>query len=122
MREPLSVNEALDDLRDLEGNDVHIQGILHFEFEDVALYHHPVDERKEGYDSSIWIEVGMGSLGFNTETCTCLNGKLVSVHGTLFGPPQGFEGCGHMNLWPAAVLARTLERAGVDIDVTEVGQ
>jgi len=110
MREPLSVNEALDELLELEHSDVHVQGILHFEFEDVALYHHPKAERKEGYDSSIWIEVGMGSLGFNTETCNRLNGQLVSVHGTLFGPSPSSGGCGHGSLWPAAVLARTLER------------
>ena len=86
MNELLSVNEALADLSALEGLDVRIQGVLHFEFEDVALYHHPKAERKDGYDSSIWLEVGTGSLGFNTETCTRLNGKLVSVHGTLFSP------------------------------------
>lgn len=111
MRETLSVNEALDDLLELEENDVHIQGILHFEFEDIALYHHPKAERKDGYDSSIWIDVGMGSLGFNTETCARLHGKLVSVHGTLFGPSPSFGGRGHGSLWPASVLARTLERA-----------
>ena len=111
MHEPLSVNGALADLSALEGDDLHVQGILHFEFEDVALYHHPKRERRDGYDSSIWLEVGMGSLGFNTETCTRLNGKLVSVQGTLYRPDPTFGGCGHGSLWPAVILARTLERA-----------
>ena len=111
MTEPLSVNAALFLLPTLDETDVKIRGILHFEFEDLALYHHPKSERKEGCGSSIWIEVGMGSLTFDEEACSRLNGKLVTVAGTLRSPDASFGGCGHMSLWPAAVLARTLERA-----------
>ena len=111
MTEPLSVNAALLNLSTLDGNDVQIKGILHFDFEDVALYHHPSSERKDGCDSSIWLGVGMGSLGFDQKTCARLNGKLVTVQGTLHSPDARFGGCGHMSLWPAALLARTLERA-----------
>lgn len=115
MPEALSVNAALEQLEALQGIDVQIQGILHFQFEDVALYHHPQAERKDGYDSSIWLDVGAGSLGFDTEACARLNGKLVSAQGTLFGPDPKFGGCGHGSLWPATMLARTLERAWVDL-------
>ena len=111
MTEPLSVNEALTALTTLNGNDVQIVGILHFEFEDVALYHHPKRERNDGEASSIWLDVGTGSLGFDPVACSRLNGKLVTVQGTLHGPDANFGGCGHMSLWPAVVRARTMERA-----------
>lgn len=110
MTQPLSVNAALSALPALDGNDVQIDGILHFEFEDVALYHYPKRERHDGYGSSIWLEVGTGSLGFDRAVCARLNGKRVTVQGTLYGPDAGFGGCGHMSLWPAVLLARTLER------------
>ena len=111
MTEPLSVNGALLMLPTLDGMNVHLRGILHFEFEDVALYHHPKMERKAGYGSSIWLDIGTGCLGFNQDACSRLNGKLVIVHGILRSPDPNFGGCGHMSLWPAVVLARTLERA-----------
>ncbi|MDC8760666.1 hypothetical protein [Janthinobacterium fluminis] len=110
--EPLSVNEAISRLVELDGSDVHIEGILHFEFEDVAIYHFPVFEREVGYSSSIWLEVGSGSLDFDPKVCARLDGKRVSVRGKLLSPDPGFDGCGHMSLWPAAMLARTLDCAG----------
>lgn len=111
MTEPLSVNQALAALTTLDGNDVQIEGILHFEFEDVAIYHHPERDRNDGYASSIWLAVGTGSLGFDQVVCSRLNGKLVTVQGTLRAPDAKFGGCGHMSLWPAVVQARTMERA-----------
>ena len=110
MTKTLSVNAALSALPTLEGHDVQINGILHFGFEDVALYHYPKRERNDGYRSSIWLDVGNGSPGFNREICSRLDGKRVTVQGSLHGPDLGFDGCGHMSLWPAVLLARTLER------------
>ena len=107
---PLSVNEALSRLDELRDSDVEIEGILHFDFEDVAIYHFPVAERADGYDSSIWLEVGSGSLAFDPKVCARLNGKRVSVRGNLLSPEAGFDGCGHMSLWPATLLARTLDQ------------
>jgi hypothetical protein len=107
---PLSVNEAISRLVELADSDVEIEGILHFGFEDVAIYHFPVAEQSDGYESTIWLEVGSGSLAFDTKICARLHGKLVSVRGKLLSPVPGFEGCGHMSLWPAALLARTLDR------------
>ncbi|UMR29124.1 hypothetical protein MJ904_18760 [Massilia sp. MB5] len=108
---PVSVNEAISGLGELHDTDVEIEGILHFELEDVAIYHFPVAEQVNGYDSSIWLAVGSGSLAFDPQICARLNGKRVSVRGKLLRPEPGFGGCGHMSLWPAAVLARTLDRA-----------
>ena len=110
MTESLSVNEALAALPTLDGTDVQIIGILHFEFEDVALYHHPQRDRNDGYASSIWLDVGTGSPGFDPVAASRLNGKLVTVQGTLHGPDATF-GCGHMGLWPAVVQVGTMEGA-----------
>ena len=107
----LSVNAAVEQLTTLMGTDVQIRGILSFGFEDVAIYHHPKAERRDDYKSSIWLEVGWGSLIFDEAVCRRLDGKLVDVQGTLFGPDPNFGGCGHMSLWPALLLARDLERA-----------
>ncbi|MFC7517867.1 hypothetical protein ACFQUU_22930 [Herbaspirillum sp. GCM10030257] len=108
---PISVNQAIDDLVVLDGQEVIVQGILHFDFEEVALYHFPTAQRRAAYDSSIWISTGTGSLGFNEEACKRLHGKRVTIEGRLLKPAPDLGGCGHMSLWPAELLARTLEPA-----------
>jgi hypothetical protein len=109
--EPLSVNQALARLDDLAGTDITVQGRLAFEFENVALYHVPSRERRVGCESSIWLSVACGSLAFDERLCARLSGKVVVVEGTLLKPKPFFGGSGHMSLWPAEILARTLERA-----------
>lgn len=110
MSEPLTINQAIENLPNLAGQDVSIRGILCFDFEDISISHYPKAERKGPYESSIWISTGVGSLGFDQRVCEKLHGKRVTVQGTLFGPDPRI-GCGHMGLWPAELLARTLERA-----------
>ena len=110
MPNPLSVNEALDRIDELAGSDICVRGILSFEFEDVSITHLPRAERRDGESSSIWLSTGHGALGFEHETCKSLSGKIVVVEGTLLKPEQPFDGCGHMSLWPAELMARTLER------------
>ncbi|WKB56030.1 hypothetical protein [Eleftheria terrae] len=55
MEHHLSVNQALARLAELDGQDISVQGILSFDFEDVCISHFPVAERSEGYRSSIWL-------------------------------------------------------------------
>ncbi len=117
MVESLTVNEALCELHSLAGNDVEIQGILHFELEDIAIYHHPKSDRKVGYDSSIWLETGMGSLGFSVDVCQRLNGKLVSVRGIRrrtvehpFGTLKAWMGSTHF-------LTKTLPRVKAEMSL-----
>ena len=112
MSQPLTVNQAVEQLSELTGNDVAITGILSFEFEDVSLNHFPIAERKDGYQSSIWLEAGLGSLGFDEKVCERLHGKRVTVQGRLLNANPSI-GAGHMGLWPAELLARVLERAEV---------
>jgi hypothetical protein len=111
INETLTVNQALDNLSKLLGHDVQIKGILHFDHEDIAIYHHPGSERKLAYESSIWLTTGSGSLGFDEKACMKFNGKMVTVAGFLIVPEQTSYGCGHMGLWPAELLTRTMTLA-----------
>lgn len=106
----LSVNEALTRLSELVGQDIRIQGILSFGFEEVCISQFPAAERADGYRSSIWLWVGTGSLGFDREACRRLDGKRVLVEGSLSAATPTM-GCGHMGGWPAELLVRTLTRA-----------
>ena len=106
-----SVNEVIEHLDGLVGKDVSVRGMLSFEFENTSLSHVPLFERAPGYDSSIWLTVGTGSLRFDTKVCERLRGKVVIVEGTLAKPDPRFGGCGHFSLWPAEIVARTLELA-----------
>jgi hypothetical protein len=110
MRQPLSINEALEQLDQLAGSDICVRGLLSFEFEDISITHLPSAERRNGEMSSIWLSTGTGALDFDQEKCESLSGKIVVVEGTLLKPGPPFAGCGHMSLWPAELLARTLER------------
>lgn len=109
MARPLSINEALDRLDELADTDICVRGILCFAFENRCLVHLPYAERRGGYSSSIWIEVGAGALQFDRRVCESLGGKRVIVEGTLIRPDPIFGG-GHMGLWPAEIVARTLRR------------
>lgn len=105
-----TVNEAIDLLDGLAGKDIKVRGLFTFEFENVSINHVPLFERGEGYASSLWLSVGTGSLSFDQQACKSLNGKVVIVEGTLLKPAANLGGCGHFSLWPAEILARTLER------------
>ncbi|MBB6052743.1 hypothetical protein [Armatimonas rosea] len=107
---PLSINQALDQLDSLAGTEVIVYGQLGFEFEHVALYHLPKAERRGEIESSLWISVGTGSLGFDRDVCRRWHGKTVRIEGKLLKPSPFFGGCGHGSLWPAEILARTIQR------------
>ena len=109
MDTPLRVNDVIDRLQELSGKDVVVQGLLHYRFEDVALYHVPLAEQRPDYGSSIWLTMGHGA-PFDPKLCESLDGKLVTVTGRVF-EPHSILGAGHTGLWPAQILPRTLEPA-----------
>jgi len=106
----LSVNQALAQLDVLNGKDIRVQCILSFDFEEVCVSHFSVAERHDNPRSSIWLAVGSGAMGFDKEVCRSLHGKRVVVEGT-FSAASATMGCGHMGMWPAELLARSLDRA-----------
>ncbi len=105
-----SVNEAIESLEWLAGKDITVRGLLSFQFENISLSHVLLADRAPGYASSIWLSVGNGTLNFDERICERLHGKVVIVEGTLLGPAPSLGGCGHFSLWPAKIVARTLER------------
>ncbi len=109
MNEPLSINHAIENLDALAGQEVSVRGIFRYQFENVRIDHYPSAERKDGSASSIWFSVDQGSTNVDERVCGQLNGKRVTVRGTLIaGDPH--MGRGHMGLWPAEILAKALER------------
>ena len=115
MRNTLSVNEALDQLDHLNGEPVCVYGILHFEFEHIALWHYPKAERRNAEPfgwttSSIWLSTGSGSVQLNERGLKQLHGHRVSVLGTLHAPDPHFGGCGHLSASPAEILVSSIDR------------
>lgn len=51
------------------------------------------------------------ALGLNLSTKKMRKRKILIVEGTLHRPASSLGGCGHFSLWPAEIVARTLERA-----------
>lgn len=109
MLEAFSVNQVIEQLETLAGQDITVTGLFSFGFEDVCIRHWPKAERHDDYESSIWLSTGSGALRFDMQTCERLSGRRVVVQGTLIKPNPFFKGCGHMSLWPAEIVARTLE-------------
>lgn len=111
----LSVNEALDKLGHLDGGPVTVHGILHFEFEHVAIWHYPKVERRDiepfgQASSSIWLSNGTGSVQLNESGLEKLHGHRVSVLGTLHAPDPRFGGCGHLSGTPAEIMVSSIDR------------
>lgn len=113
----LSINQALDQLENLAGTEVSVYGQLAFAFEHVAVYHLPKAERRGEIGSSLWISVSTGSLGFDRAVCERWHGKIVLIEGKLLKPNPFFGGCGHGSLWPAEILARTMQRYQYSLEV-----
>ena len=111
----LSVNEALDQLSLLNGRPVAVRGILHFDFEHVAIWHYPKIERRDvapfrSASSSIWLSSGSGSVQLNEKGLERLHGHRVSVLGILYAPDPILGGCGHMSCCPAEILVSSIDR------------
>jgi hypothetical protein len=115
MTNTLSVNEALDQLQRLNGAPVAVYGILHFEFEHIALWHYPKAQRRDvepfGWaSSSIWLSTGSGSVQLDERGLKQLHGHRVSVLGILHAPDPHFGGCGHLSASPAEIVVSSIER------------
>lgn len=107
----LTVNEALERLASLAGKTVAVRGILHYEFEEIAIWHYPKIERNDfDLPSAIWLGTGTGSLQFNPRGMEKLDRHRVIVLGTLYAPNPHLGGCGHMSALPAEILVSSIDR------------
>ena len=94
-----------------------VEGILHFEHEDISLNHWPKAEcHSTPYDSSIWIDTGNAAFTADENVLAKWAGKRVVVMGILHaalaqnpdfdGESSGF---GHMGMWMAMLAARRID-------------
>jgi hypothetical protein len=95
----LSIREAIEGVNTLNGQYVYFLGLLHSEFEGDCIIHYPKNEiTTDHYNSSIYISPAL-NFKFEEKTFRKWAGKRVIAGGTLYGPSEGFSGCGHMSLW-----------------------
>lgn len=110
----LSVNEAIERLRTLDGEQVALFGQLSLEFEGTELIHLPKSERSDGqdglYQSRVWTEFDMLAAERNEGQLDRLEGRQVILQGTLHAPNPEFGGCGHFALWPAKIRVASIEK------------
>jgi hypothetical protein len=118
MTNPRTVNQALDELVELDGKAAEIEGILVVESEGYHLLHYPKAERRPGptdgkiqYQPGIWLSFGTGSVQPNHVALSRWLGKRVRVHGlvrTIASLPDagslGRGGFGPWGFWPAPHL------------------
>jgi hypothetical protein len=121
MTNPLSVNEALDRITELNGMPVELEGILAVEPEGYHLLHYPNAERKPDhvdlsqrrYPHSVILAFGSGSLQPNQIALQRWIGKRVRVHGVLHSTPlpKGDEETVLMGLYtPARIEPYSVQR------------
>ena len=105
----------MDQLHRLSGEPVAVHGVLHFEFEHIAIWHYPKAERRDAEpfgqaSSSIWLSTGSGSVQLNERGLEKLHGHRVSVLGTLHAPDPRSGGCGHLSGTPAEIRVSSIDR------------
>ena len=111
----LTVNEAIDRLSELSGNDICISGELSLEFEGHCISHLPRAERLSDcgdgiYSSSIWTRFDLNAIGQREQWLYQFDARIVTVAGQLYGPEPGYDGCGHFCLWPAGIVVSMIQK------------
>ena len=114
MVNPISVNETIDRIIELNKQNVAVFGLLSLEFEGQCITHIPKSEcRSNGignYESSIWVNFDLNSIGQREQWLDQFDGRHVRLDGTLNGPRSGYDGCGHFSMWPAELTVTAIEK------------
>ena len=114
MLNPISVQDAIDRLAELAGQNVSVFGSLSLEFEGTCINHVPKSEARDAgagtYESSIWVNFDLSAIKQRMQWLDQFDGRHVRVTGKLAGPLQGYEGCGHFSLWPAELNVTSIEK------------
>lgn len=129
MTSPLTINEVFEQLAELDGQPLELEGILIADDSGgYEILHYPNSARipcfidgETEYRQSIWLAFGNGSLQPNKEALQRWSGKRVRVHGVMrsistLPTIEGFGkgGFGPWGLWPAEVEAYILQRVSAD--------
>jgi hypothetical protein len=120
MTHPLSINNALDKLVELDGMPVELEGVLAVEAEGYQLLHYPKAERRpdytdghRSYPPTVLLAFGTGSLQPNREALSRWLGKRVRVHGILRSTrlPRSYEKMDVFGLvTPASIEPYSIQR------------
>jgi hypothetical protein len=129
MTSPLTINEVFEQLAELDGQPLELEGILIADDSGgYEILHYPNSARipcfidgETEYRQSIWLAFGNGSLQPNKDALQRWSGKRVRVHGVMrsistLPTIKGFGkgGFGPWGLWPAEVEAYILQRVSAD--------
>ncbi|MCA8989540.1 MAG: hypothetical protein KDA78_17970 [Planctomycetaceae bacterium] len=114
MLNPISVNDAIDRLIELAGQNVSIFGSLALVFEGTCINHIPKTEyRDDGagtYQSSIWVNFDLAAINQREQWLDQFDGRHVRLAGKLAAPLDGYDGCGHFSMWPAELNVKSIEK------------
>jgi hypothetical protein len=114
MINPISVNDAIDRLIELAGQNVSVFGSLSLDFEGTCINHIPKTEiRDDGTgtsQSSIWVNFDLAVINQREQWLDQFDGRHVRVTGTLVAPLDGYDGCGHFSMWPAELNVTSIEK------------
>ncbi len=114
MVNPIAVNDAIDRLTELAGQNVSVFGSLSLDLEETCINHIPkVESRDDGtgtHQSSIWINFDLAAINQCKRWLDQFDGCHVRVMGKLLEPLDGYDGCGHFSLWPAELHVTMIEK------------
>lgn len=110
---PISVNEAIDRLTELAGQAVSVFGSLALDFEGTCINHVPKTERRADeigtYQSSIWVNFDLAAINQPEQWLDQFDARHVRLGGKLEAPIDGYDGCGHLSLWPGQLNVTSIE-------------
>jgi hypothetical protein len=114
MINPLSVNDTIDRLTELAGQEVSLFGSLALDFEGTCINHIPKSECRDNgigtYQSSIWVNFDLAAINQREQWLGQFDGRHVRLTGTLVAPLDGYDGCGHFSMWPAELNVKSIEK------------
>ena len=114
MANPISVNDTLQRLDTLSGQQITVYGKLSLDFEGTCLSHIPKSEchHDDGgqYPSSIWIDFDLEQIGQREQWLDQFDWRHVAIDGIISGPDVGYDGCGHFSMWPAEITATAVRK------------
>ncbi len=112
--DPISVNEAIDRLNELNGQTVIVTGLLCLDFEGHCINYIPKSESRDqgsgAYQSSIWVYFDLEEIKHRAQWLDQFDGRHVRATGRLDGPDPRYQACGHMSLWPTKLLVKSIEK------------
>lgn len=68
------------------------------------------DSHRGNFESSVWVDFDFEALSQGESWLLQFDRRHVVVTGTLESPDPEYGGCGHMSLWPAAILVNAISK------------